>query len=60
MNCKAIAIALAIVMYISSARAWDDEGHMIVAAIAWKNLDAASRARLATAQTQSRLREMDC
>jgi hypothetical protein len=45
MNCKAIAIALAIVMYISSAQAWDDEGHMIVAAIAWKNLDAASRAR---------------
>jgi S1/P1 Nuclease len=45
MSCKAIAIGLAIVMYVSSAHAWDDEGHMIVAAIAWKNLDAASRAR---------------
>jgi hypothetical protein len=44
----AIVAALGIVLAVCSARvwAWDDEGHMMVAAIAWKYLDDAHRARV--------------
>jgi hypothetical protein len=37
----------AVAMWTSSAVAWDAQGHMMVAAIAWQNLSDASRARAA-------------
>lgn len=40
-----VMAAAAVAMYASSALAWDSQGHMMVAAIAWKNLNGASRAR---------------
>jgi hypothetical protein len=44
----AIVAALGIELAICSTSvwAWDDEGHMMVAAIAWRDLDAAHRARI--------------
>jgi len=47
MKTRVMAAAVAIAMYASSAVAWDGEGHMMVAAIAWKHLNDTSRARVA-------------
>jgi S1/P1 Nuclease len=45
MKCGILAAAVALTMSASIARAWDSQGHMMVAAIAWKNLNDSSRAR---------------
>jgi len=41
------ALGILLALCSSSVRAWDDEGHMMVAAIAWGYLDEAHRARVA-------------
>jgi hypothetical protein len=48
MNVRFMAIVMAVVAatLAESAQAWDDEGHMMVAAIAWADLSAASRVRV--------------
>ena len=43
-----VAILATALLSTSSAWAWDGEGHMQVAEIAWKHLTAASRARVST------------
>jgi hypothetical protein len=42
------AILAAVLLSISSVWAWDSDGHMQVAEIAWKHLTAASRTRVST------------
>jgi S1/P1 Nuclease len=48
MNGRMMAFALAIgtATFAHSAQAWDSEGHMIVAAVAWNDLSDASRVRV--------------
>jgi hypothetical protein len=41
-----LMMCVAMVLSATPARAWDDEGHMMVAAIAWDHLGDASRARV--------------
>ena len=47
MKSTMVAVVVALAMAASTARAWDSEGHMMVAAVAWKHLDDPSRARVA-------------
>jgi hypothetical protein len=44
---RILAAAAAVTIYASSAFAWDGQGHMMVAAVAWTNLNDARRARVA-------------
>ena len=42
-SCRIALACVAIVLMARSARAWNEAGHMIVAEIAWRQLDAAQR-----------------
>jgi hypothetical protein len=46
-NRRLLAIGIALGLATHAAWGWDDEGHMMVAAIAWNHLNAATRARAA-------------
>ena len=46
MKTRIIAFLFAMLASASSAWAWDGEGHMMVAEVAWKHLTAASRTRV--------------
>jgi hypothetical protein len=40
------ACALGVALWAVQARAWDDEGHMVVAALAWQDIGASQRSRV--------------
>src|SRR5476651_1713387 len=46
MKFKFLTLGAAMLLSATPAWSWDDEGHMIVAAVAWDHLGDASRARV--------------
>ena len=46
MSFKLLALGIVTVLSAAPAWGWDDEGHMMVAAVAWDHLGDASRARV--------------
>jgi hypothetical protein len=56
MKIIAPAVLALLAMASAPAQAWNDFGHMEVAAVAWSQLNPAARARHRAAQAQSEIR----